>query len=354
MPVMDGLSATRVIRNIENGEAVDDPSVLGILPLLQKSLGGSHLPIIAMTAHAMAGDQDLCLAAGMDGYVTKPFHVDQLYGALQMVDGFHQGGPEGGGGPDRLPRNDCARQVIEFIETNTGLTSKQAEATYKKARQQIEEILDSLTRAFEKGDVHGFHDDCHQVKGLYLQCGLTESAEITQQLYDLPAEKLEKSLVDSSLVRLQELLQRLEQPAHDSAVPSETAVIESEEQILVLEDNLVIQDVVGEMSQMLGLTTKMTTDGSEAFELYRQRLESGVSFDFVLLDLNIPRGMGGLETAQNILAIDPKAKLVVCSGNAEDPAMRAHLDHGFLMSLTKPYSFAQFKELINHVTGGGQ
>jgi two-component system sensor histidine kinase/response regulator len=66
MPEMDGLEATRVIRAQE-----------------EHSLG--HLPIIAMTAHAMHGDRELCLAAGMDAYVSKPIAVHELLGAIDQV-----------------------------------------------------------------------------------------------------------------------------------------------------------------------------------------------------------------------------------------------------------------------------
>lgn len=59
MPEMDGLEATRNIREIEAGS-------------------GKHIPIIAMTANAMQGDKDTCLAAGMDGYMSKPFRMDDL------------------------------------------------------------------------------------------------------------------------------------------------------------------------------------------------------------------------------------------------------------------------------------
>jgi CheY-like chemotaxis protein len=63
MPVMDGYTATREIRNLESEIR--------------------NVPIIAMTAHAMAGDEDKSLQAGMNGHVTKPIDPEQLFGTLQ-------------------------------------------------------------------------------------------------------------------------------------------------------------------------------------------------------------------------------------------------------------------------------
>jgi two-component system, sensor histidine kinase and response regulator len=66
MPVMDGLEATAAIRK---REAAD----------------GQHIPIVAMTAHAMAGDRQRFLALGMDGYVSKPIHSRDLYDVIDSV-----------------------------------------------------------------------------------------------------------------------------------------------------------------------------------------------------------------------------------------------------------------------------
>ena len=66
MPGMDGFEATRIIRGKEKSS-------------------GTRLPIIAMTAHAMKGDEERCLAAGMDGYVSKPIEVEQLLAVIDRV-----------------------------------------------------------------------------------------------------------------------------------------------------------------------------------------------------------------------------------------------------------------------------
>ena len=66
MPEMDGFEATALIRALEKRT-------------------GRHIPIIAMTAHAMAGDRERCLAAGMDGYISKPVTASAL---LEQVKRF--------------------------------------------------------------------------------------------------------------------------------------------------------------------------------------------------------------------------------------------------------------------------
>ena len=81
MPVMDGYTATRKIREWETevrGQKTEDRKEGSEL-----SHQSSELPIIAMTAHAMAGDEDKSLQAGMNGHVTKPIDPDQLFTTLQ-------------------------------------------------------------------------------------------------------------------------------------------------------------------------------------------------------------------------------------------------------------------------------
>jgi len=66
MPGMDGFTATTAIRAGEEGTT-------------------RHIPIVALTAHAMPEDRQLCLDAGMDAYLTKPFNADQLFEVFEEL-----------------------------------------------------------------------------------------------------------------------------------------------------------------------------------------------------------------------------------------------------------------------------
>ncbi|MBF0549457.1 MAG: response regulator [Deltaproteobacteria bacterium] len=71
MPEMDGLEATAIIREGEKKT-------------------GSHIPIVAMTAHAMKGDKEKCLDAGMDGYISKPVNSEELFNTIERL--IHRSG----------------------------------------------------------------------------------------------------------------------------------------------------------------------------------------------------------------------------------------------------------------------
>jgi len=71
MPEMDGFEATAAIREKEQST-------------------GRHLPIIAMTAHALKGDQERCLSAGMDAYISKPIRTNELFATIERLLGKGQ------------------------------------------------------------------------------------------------------------------------------------------------------------------------------------------------------------------------------------------------------------------------
>ncbi len=83
MPVMDGYTATRKIREWEGGMRPATSSAESNAECGMENEDIDPIPIIAMTAHAMAGDEDKSLQAGMNGHVTKPIDPDQLFATLQ-------------------------------------------------------------------------------------------------------------------------------------------------------------------------------------------------------------------------------------------------------------------------------
>src|SRR5262249_13229871 len=81
MPYMDGLETTQAIRAREQDTT-------------------TRVPIVAMTAHAMQGDRERCLAAGMDGYVTKPLHPTELFEVIASLTATAAHLPEASPAPE--------------------------------------------------------------------------------------------------------------------------------------------------------------------------------------------------------------------------------------------------------------
>jgi len=140
MPEMDGLQATARIRERELAT-------------------GAHIPIIAVTAHAMKGDRERCLAAGMDGYITKPINPAELAKAIlatvptgaKIVPGPSDPVVEGSSGSALLARFDGDGELLKEL---AGIFL-----------QECPKMLDEIRAALAAADAKALEIAAHTLKG---------------------------------------------------------------------------------------------------------------------------------------------------------------------------------------------
>ncbi len=118
--------------------------------------------------------------------------------------------------------------------------------------------------------------------------------------------------------------------------------------VMWMDDEEGIRDIGKELLEHLGYEAIMASDGEEALKDYQRALDSQ-PFDAVILDLVVPNGMGGAETIERLMTMDPQVRAVVCSGYSNDPVMAHHLEHGFMAVLPKPFNVDQLQNVLRNV-----
>lgn len=121
--------------------------------------------------------------------------------------------------------------------------------------------------------------------------------------------------------------------------------------VLVMDDEKDVRDTVGDMLKILGCTVVLTSNGEDAVKRYKNAFKDKKPFDTVIMDLNVPMGMGGREAAARILKINPSAHMIVSSGYVNDPVMARPEKYGFKEVLKKPYTLADMKKALQKISG---
>jgi CheY-like chemotaxis protein len=116
--------------------------------------------------------------------------------------------------------------------------------------------------------------------------------------------------------------------------------------ILIMDDEEHIRNIIKKMLEKFGYTVVSTDNGQEALTLYQARLDQKNPFGLVILDLIVPSGMGGKETSEKILALDPQARILAASGDGADPVMADPAAFGLAGILPKPFRLAELKQIV--------
>ena len=116
--------------------------------------------------------------------------------------------------------------------------------------------------------------------------------------------------------------------------------------ILVMDDEEGLRHVLGLLLHQLGHEVELAAEGKNAVELYGEAQRQSQPFDLVILDLTIRNGMGGLDTIQALLKINPSVVAIVMSGYADDPVIADPVRYGFKGALVKPFESDSLKDCI--------
>jgi len=121
--------------------------------------------------------------------------------------------------------------------------------------------------------------------------------------------------------------------------------------VLVMDDEEAVRRVIGLTLWGMGHEVEVAEDGQMAVEVYKKAKSLGHHFDVVVLDLMVRGGMGGQETLQALLKIDPAVKAIAMSGYVHDPVILEPERHGFKGTLAKPFDVGKLQEILSRVMG---
>jgi CheY-like chemotaxis protein len=114
-----------------------------------------------------------------------------------------------------------------------------------------------------------------------------------------------------------------------------------------MDDEESIRTLGKRVLEKMGFLVTAVSDGADCVQSYREAYQSGRPFDFVILDLTVPSGMGGEEAMAELRRIDPGVRAIVSSGYSGDPVMSDYRKFGFCAVVPKPYDCKALAAVID-------
>src|ERR1700733_3470148 len=189
MPEMDGLAATAAIRKSEKH-------------------GNRHLPIFAMTAHAMKGDRERCIAAGMDGYIGKPVKFSDIEETLAGLKGVNVNPSPAPVRAENWSRNEALERIGGDQELLADLC--------KIFLEESPKLMAKLRQAIADGDYDGLMRAAHSLKGESSYLGAVGTSQAARELEDMGRDQ-DLSLADRTLAELERKISSLHDELKHSA-----------------------------------------------------------------------------------------------------------------------------------------
>ena len=198
MPEMDGLEATRQIR-------------------LREQETGTHIPVIAMTAHAMTGDRERCLEAGMDEYLSKPIRIRQLAEKLTAVFAPPPPSSESDIALSESGIRSPEESDDELINWEEAMDGVQGDHDIFRQivlifLEESEQLMQDLAACSERDDTAGIKRATHSLKGAVLCLAAQPTVELAMQIEeaasrgDLPGVQSRIPMLQRHLVRIRSTL----------------------------------------------------------------------------------------------------------------------------------------------------
>lgn len=116
--------------------------------------------------------------------------------------------------------------------------------------------------------------------------------------------------------------------------------------VLVLEDQEYIRETLKNMLNILGYEGVFSSRGEDTIRLYEQAFPLGNPFELVLMDITIKGGLGGEETLERLLRIDPDVRAIVSSGYSNHPVVANYRIYGFKNVIRKPFTLYELSKVL--------